>query len=364
MKTPPVYARVCVSVWLLALSGCSSDLPAVVDCRDTKDIHPICGFQNPEDLAVLSDDRRVIVSQYGSMTDPNHAGSLAILDLRNEAMHVVYPPSDRTARTTPSPGWGDETCPGPPSPLNPHGIDLAQRNDGRWQLLVVNHGQRESVEFFEVLSEPEDVRVVWRGCTIPPPDSYFNDVVHIPGGGFLASHMMDRNSVWIGMLLGMLGRDTGNVMEWHSGRGYRDVAGTEAPFPNGIEISGDGNDIYLNAYLAGEVRRISRATGNRLATAKVPGPDNLSWARDGRLLVASHTGAMSEQRVCMSLKEGACPMSFEIVALDADRLEGGAIFANQGAPMGGGTVGVDVGGELVIGSFAGDRVIRARFPRR
>ena len=35
------------------------------------------------------------------------------------------------------------------------------------------------------------------------------------------------------------------------------------------------------------------------------------------------------------------------------------IFENRGAPMGGGTVAIDIGRELVIGSFAGDRVIRA-----
>ena len=81
--------------------------------------------------------------------------------------------------------------------------------------------------------------------------------------------------------------------------------------------------------------------------------------KDGRLLVASHVGGFSEYEPCMNLAAGACPMAFEILALDPVSLEGDVIFANRGAPMGGGTVAIDVGGELVIGSFAGDRVIRA-----
>jgi hypothetical protein len=161
------------------------------------------------------------------------------------------------------------------------------------------------------------------------------------------------------MISAMFGADTGFVYEWLPDTGYRPIPGTEGPFPNGIEISADGSEIFLNVYMASEVRRISRATGETLATAEVESPDNLSWAKDGRLLVASHLGGFSEQRPCMNLKAGACPMSFEIRALDPVSMEGGAIFANRGAPMGGGTVAIDVGGELVIGSFAGDRVIRA-----
>ncbi len=359
------WLRSSVMGCLLAISACSEALPPITDCRDAKQIHPICGFKNPEDLAVLPDEHRLVVSQFAhATTQLDAAGSLAVLDLRSEAFRVAYPPADRSPRTTPSPGWGDERCPGAPTPLNPHGIDLAQREDGRWQLLVVNHGGRESIEFFEVLLEPEDVKIVWRGCAIAPEQAYFNDVVHVPGGGFLATHMLERDSLWLGTLSAMIGRDTGNVREWQAGRGYRAVRGTEAPFPNGIEISPDGRDIYLNAYMAGEVRRISRETGELLARAEVPGPDNLSWSQDGRLLVASHVGTLSELRVCMSLEEGTCPMPFEIVALDPQDLEGGAIFANRGPPMGGGTIAVHVGNELVIGSFAGDRVIRARVARR
>jgi hypothetical protein len=296
------------------------------------------------------------------MTDPAVRGSLVVLDLNDEQIHVVYPLATDiadNAAASPTPGWGDPTCLEPARPFDPHGIDMARRRDGRLQLLAVNHGGRESVEFFEVLPEKDNVLVVWRGCAIPPAGAFFNDVVNLPDGGFLVSHMMERESIVWGMIRALIGADTGFVYEWQPATGYQRVAGTDGPFPNGIEVSADGAEIFLNIYMGSEVRRIDRSSGETLASASVASPDNLSWARDGRLLVASHLGGFSEQRPCISLESGACPMSFEIRALDPISLEGAPIFANRGAPMGGGTVAIDIGGELVIGSFAGDRVIRA-----
>lgn len=351
----PLVALVAMA---LGSSGCSG-APAILDCRDDRGIHPICGFHNPEDLSLLEDGHRLVVSQLASMTDPTAAGSLVVLDLEDEQIQLAYPLPTSDATASPAAGWGDPQCPGPPSPFNPHGIDMARRGDGRLQLLAVNHGERESIEFFEVLPEQNNVLIIWRGCAIPPAGAFFNDVVNLPGGGLLATHMMERDGMAWAMLRAFFGADTGFVYEWQPARGYAPVVGTEGPFPNGIEISADGAEIFLNVYMAGEVRRISRATGEVLAVAEVESPDNLSWAKDGRLLVASHLGGLSEQLPCMNLKSGACPMSFEIHALDPVSLKGGAIFANRGAPMGGGTVAIDVGGELVIGSFAGDRVIRA-----
>ncbi len=36
------------------------------------------------------------------------------------------------------------------------------------------------------------------------------------------------------------------------------------------------------------------------------------------------------------------------------------VYVGNGPPMGGGTVGLQVGDELFVGSFAGDRVLRVK----
>jgi hypothetical protein len=167
----------------------------------------------------------------------------------------------------------------------------------------------------------------------------------------------------MGMLRGSLGLDTGLVLEWRPGGRWRPVPGTDAPFPNGIELSADARTIYLNAYMAGEVRRIDRGTGKLLGRAAVPSPDNSAWSLDGRLLIASHRGGVRDQMACYGLAEGACAMPFAIVALDPESLTATTIFEHAGPPMGAGTIALDLGGELVIGSFASDRLIRVPMPR-
>lgn len=338
-----------------ALSACAPAHEIITTCEDVDGIHPICGFQNPEDLALLPDGHTVIVSQFGLM-DGSKPGNLVVFDAAHEATWMGY--TGGTGSEGPTPNWGDPECPGPPSAeFSPHGIDLARRSDGLLQLLVVNHGARESIEFFEVeTGDAPSLR--WRGCAIAPPDSYLNDVVTLPDDGLLVTHMMPRDSEMIGMLRGSFGFDTGHVLEWRPAGGFRVVAGTEAPFPNGIEVSEDARSLYLNAYMAGEVRRIDRETGALLATAKVPSPDNSSWGLDGRLLVASHRGDVKDQMACYGLNAGSCPMAFDIVALDPETLEAEVLVQLAGPPMGAGTIALDLGDELLIGSFAGDRLIR------
>jgi sugar lactone lactonase YvrE len=337
--------------------ACAGADDGVTECRDRKGIHPVCGFQNPEDLAVPGDGSPLIVSEAGSMLDESRRGRISLFDLKSERRHVVYP-GNGPRRASGAPGWGDPACPGEPhTDLNPHGIDLARRPDGRLRLLVVNHGGRESIEIFEVTGSGDALEVHWRGCAIPPDGLFFNDVVNLPDGGFLATHMMRGNPIW-GVLRSRMGFDTGAVYEWQAPDSWKVVPGTEAPFPNGIEVSGDAREIFLNVYSAGEVRRISREMGEILAMASIPSPDNSSWSQDGRLLVASHVGGFADEVKCWDLEKGVCPMAFDIVSLDPVTLEGRVIFSNAGEPMGGGTIAVDLGNELVIGSFAGDRILR------
>ena len=55
--------------------------------------------------------------------------------------------------------------------------------------------------------------------------------------------------------------------------------------------------------------------------------------------------------------------AFEILALDADTLAGFAWLSHRGAPMGAATVAVQLGDDVYLGSFAGDRITRWRVPR-
>jgi len=348
-----------------ALLACAGEAPeAIVSCEAIGPARPVCGFQNPEDLALLPDHRSLLVSEYGSL-EGTRAGSLSRLDLHDEARTVLFRGGDADGGTA---TWGDPGCPGPPSPaFSPHGIDLDRRLDGALQLLVVNHGGRESVEFFEVTEGRSGYGLTWRGCAVVPEGRWLNDVVTLPDGGLLATHMMPRRE-GLGQFIefakaGLLRMETGHVLEWQPESGFVRVPGSDVPFANGLEISDDGETLYLNSSSAGQVRRIVRATGERRGHASVQSPDNSTWAGDGRLWVASLHTSFSEFTHCRELEQGACPARFQIVAVHPETLETEVIYEGSGAPMGGGTVGLQVGDELFVGSFAGDRVLRVALSR-
>ena len=337
---------------LALLVGCQSDISPIVACTPAEGMTPICGFQNPEDLAEIPDSKWLIVSQFGSM-DGTRAGNLALFDRIEEQLQPAFTGGEGAVQST----WGDDDCPGAPgNSFSPHGVDLMQLASGRWRLLVVNHGSRESVEFFEVVNEEPLPRISWRGCVVGPEDAYFNDVVNLAGGGFLVTQMMPKSSESMGTLKGLLGMDTGYVLHWSGTDGFRQVAGTEAPFPNGIEVSANEAIVFVNVYMGDEVRKIRRVDGELLAKADVIRPDNITWGADGRLLVASHVDGLSELIACQGLTEGACGFEFEIVALDPVTMERTTLLNHRGPPMGAATVALQIGTRLYLGSFAGDRI--------
>jgi len=315
---------------------------------------------------VLPGGKHLLVSQIDAQLDPSGSmrwkpGNLAVLDLRTHAVHALYPPVRRGSTTTRS--WGDAHCPGEiGDALSPHGIHLSWRPDGRMQLLVVNHGGRESVEFFEVTGRGRTLGLEWRGCVVAPAFSALNDVVALPEGGFLVTHMTRNDgpdALVRGMQAGERGANTGHVWRWASSSGYTVVRGSEGPMPNGIEVDGSATSAYINfGTSGGGVRKLDLETGTTLAFAPTPSPDNSAWSADGRLLV---TGLGKDADVASCLQATfavTCNAKFYVAVLDPSTLATQAFFEHEGPPMGMGTVAVQVGRYFYIGSAAGDRLLR------
>ncbi len=325
----------------------SSALVASEHCEEVNGIVSICNLQSPEDLVLTS--RGNIL--FGEMVEGR---GISLLDVKSLLVTPLYQSRGQVSET----GWGSPDCiDGPGAEVLIHGLDLLRRRDGRWQLLAVNHGGRESVEFFEFLPGI-DPQLHWRGCVIAPDDASFNDVAALPEGGFLVSRMYSRGSS-TGLLRALLGMDTGYVYRWTTETGFTALPGTEAPFPNGIVVSADGKSFFMNAWGGSEVRKYSLPESKLLAVAQIPSPDNSNWASDGRLLVASHHYGWSNLLSGLPNDDGSpVKMPFAIVAINPQTMTSETLVELEGPPMGAGTAAVEVDGYLFIGSFTGDRIIR------
>ena len=345
--------RVACTTALLLLAGCSSSVTPVLGCKAADGIEPICEFRNPEDI-VATPSGWLLVSQ---MAEPNGAlrGSIAAYLPASGRVEVLFPVGEfEDVRD-----WGDPNCSPPPiSNFAPHGIDLARRPDGALQLLVINHGGRESVEFLEVEQSDAGLGLAWRGCVIAPDDAYLNDLVTRRAGGFWATNMMSKRHQFIALVKALFGADTGNVVRYVPHQGFTTESGSAMPMPNGIEKAPNEDALYVAAFGGDEVRKLDLAKGTVTARARVARPDNITWTDDGKLLVSSHTDSFVELTHCRNLAVGACGAAFEVVALDPQTLAQFVWLAHRGAPIGGVSVARRVGDAVYLGSFAGDRIAR------
>lgn len=344
-------------------TGGSATAPGpILDCVAKGAARPICKFQSPEDIVALPGNEALLISGYGAMGADGQIrkpGGLYLFRLGDESVETLY--SGGTGADVAEAGWGDPTCPAPPADrFNAHGIDLVRRDDGRLALFVVQHFGREAIELFEVTGGGRDWKLAWKGCVLAPPDASLNEVVGFPNGDFYTTKMASLSGA-SDFTEAIPTEPTGNAFAWSAGTGYRKIEGTDGVMTNGIAASPDGKTIYVNVTMQNEVRKIDVASGKVLAKAAVKMPDNITWAPDGkRLLVASlHGFETTNFSVCVDVPQGACPIPFAIEAVDAETMTPlGPVYESSGAPMGGGTVGLQVGDELFIGSFTGDRILR------
>jgi hypothetical protein len=352
----------------LSLTACGEITPPIAGCIAKDGLTPICGFSNPEDLELLPDGHTLLVSQMSRDITKGEAGSLVFFDTRSGVRTPAWHPASDTDQTTEK-SWGDANCPGSPgAAIAPHGTSFKKRNDGRWQVAVVNHGGRESIEMFELISAKNTAhKLVWRGCVIPESGIYLNDVALLRDGSFVASHMFDKNATHIGpfslpLLRAMAGADTGHVFEWRRGEngdtGFRTLEGSIGAFPNGVELSPDEGTVYANMYFNNEMRKIDRSSGALISKLSVDKPDNLSWDTQGRLLVLSHTGTLRDELACFGKPGETCPLAFAVVRVDTQAMSSEIVLQHEGAPMGAATVARQVGAHVYLGTFSGDRMVR------
>jgi hypothetical protein len=351
-------------VALVPVVGCGAEPKVVTGCDPADGIVPICGFENPEDLAPLPGGSWIAVSQYAGAEDSS--GSLVAFRIADGRKLDLYP--DPNAGPDPDPGWGASECPGPPDPdrFAPHGIDV---DLGSHTLVVVNHGDREAVEFFEIGHSPRGPALVWRGCAPIPDDVWANDVALLPDGGLVLTRMLGAQGLdrALSMLRMLLGFTTGYVLEWQPDAGWSEVPGSHGNGPNGIVVSPDGRVIFFAEWTGPRLVRLRRGEdGEMLDRDHVElnhHPDNLTWTRDGQLLVTGQIGPIGELLGCGDLEEGTCAVPFSVLLVDPGTLDVQTVIEHPATAHGAASVALEIGDEILIGTFAGDRLGRAAFER-
>jgi sugar lactone lactonase YvrE len=213
-------------------------------------------------------------------------------------------------------------------------------------LFVVHHGARESIEVFEFDARSKPPALTWIGCAVAPEPIGLNSVVGLSDGGFIATNFSPRGQDAAARGRMMAGENNGELWEWHPNAEWKKVPGSEAAGPNGLEISKDGKWLYIGGWGSQSVIRLSRGQTPVKRDSVNVGfrVDNVRWAPDGTLLAAGQGGVAPKQTSNVARVDPNTLKSTELV-----NYPNTDVFAS-------GTVAVQIGSELWVGSVRGDRI--------
>jgi len=307
---------------------------------------------NAEDLALIAAGRWVIASSMpgGSQKE----GALYAVNTATLVVSKLYPGSGgQLAKVR---GCAPVTA----AAFAPHGISVQTLSPGRETLFVVNHGGRESIEIFDIAVE-KTPSLIWRGCIPLPKGAMANAVAVTPDYRVYITNMGApiEGSAAGGAVAGseVKRRWMGDILEWSEKTGWQTVPDSKTYAPNGLLVSDDGAQIFVNSWAGGEVHKLTRSAGKETVRQTMPLPflpDNLRWGKDGSILAAGLRSKPESVVACVMAKEPcglAIPTGIAKIRGDAFTVE---CIRNVGLQMG--TSAIPVGDTLWVGPARGESI--------
>jgi hypothetical protein len=342
MKTLITLTLACVVVGSIAVAA-----QAPAPCTPAGDIQFICGQQGPEDLVVVPGSQWVVASAYGG------SGGINLIRVSDRRSIVAFPSDAEKVRfdSKTYPGCSGAPDRSAKAKFLTHGLSLQAGKKSIHRLFVVAHGARESIEVFELDAAPATPVLTWIGCVVAPDPIGLNSVRWLPDGGFIATDFLARNVSAEDRAKMLAGEKNGALWEWHAATGWLKVPGSEAAGANGIELSDDGKVLYVAAWGTQSFFRLTRGPGTPKRDEVPLGfrVDNIRWAKDGSILASGQGGT------------APAPQTTNIVKINPKTMMVTEVLKRPNIDaFGSGTVAVEIGKDLWVGSFRGDRI--AIFP--
>lgn len=341
--------------WLpvLVLLGLADAGQAQQPCEPSGGLQFVCGPKNAEDLVRVPDTNWILSS---GLAD---GASFFLIDSRSGAW--------RPLAFEVRPDAAFNNCPSPPvlTNFNTHGLSIRSLRRGISRLHVVGHGAREAIEVFDVTIGADGPTLAWKGC-VPMPDGLAaNSVAAFADGSIVATVLLMPGKTFLDSVER---RPTGAVFEWVPGtNGFVQVAGTELPGNNGIEVAPDGREFYVVSSGLQTVVAFSHSNPARQLRSTRPlpfTPDNVHRGPDGRLLTAGMAndvpecgGAPGPEHDLSRL--ATCPRGTIAAAIDARTFQHDIIVETPAvAVFSNATMVLPIGQQFWLGTFSGDRIAR------
>ena len=321
----------------------------ISECKSDDAISVICGVSNPEDIVVTPDNKYLLISEFGGIRpyDSTKSGGFALLRLSD---NKIITPKISFGKNI----WGEDSCK-QNDIFGPHGIDLVQREDGSYQLGVINHYPGETIEMFELVqkSEQDTWSFVWRGCIEVPEKYYLNDVALKKDGTFYVSHMYSRDITMTKWLItALFKKDSGVILEWNKDS-FIEIPNSEGSGPNGITLNESTNNLFISYNQGDRVVKFDLSDNKKLQTFKVESPDNIYINKDS-VWLTSLDFQPNDAGDC--IERPACSLPFSIYEIDRETF----VLKNKNSfnktVFGLPTIALPIENGIIMGSFHSDRL--------
>ena len=321
----------------------------ISECKSDDAISVICGVSNPEDIVVTPDNKYLLISEFGGIRpyDSTKSGGFALLRLSD---NKIITPKISFGKNI----WGEDSCK-QNDIFGPHGIDLVQKEDGSYQLGVINHYPGETIEMFELVqkSEQDTWSFVWRGCIEVPEKYYLNDVALKKDGTFYVSHMYSRDITMTKWLItALLKKDSGVILEWNKDS-FIEIPNSEGSGPNGITLNESTNNLFISYNQGDRVVKFDLSDNKKLQTFKVESPDNIYINKDS-VWLTSLDFQPNDAGDC--IERPACSLPFSIYEIDRETF----VLKNKNSfnktVFGLPTIALPIENGIIMGSFHSDRL--------
>ena len=321
----------------------------ISECKSDDAISVICGVSNPEDIVVTPDNKYLLISEFGGIRpyDSTKSGGFALLRLSD---NKIITPKISFGKNI----WGEDSCK-QNEIFGPHGIDLVQREDGSYQLGVINHYPDETIEMFELVqkSEQDTWSLFWRGCVEVPEKYYLNDVALKKDGTFYVSHMYSRDITMTKWLItALFKKDSGVILEWNKDS-FIEIPNSEGSGPNGITLNELTNNLFISYNQGDRVVKFDLSDNKKLQTFKVESPDNIYINKDS-VWLTSLDFQPNDAGDC--IERPACSLPFSIYEIDRETF----VLKNENSfnktVFGLPTIAVPIDNTIFMGSFHSDRL--------
>lgn len=310
----------------------------------------LTGVERPEDLLQLPGSHWIIVSCYSPSTTTS--GKLMAIDLHKQhaAPLEVFPGPVTLKNGKPSEN----------NPINnlfrPHGINCLQTGINRYRLFVINHGSKETIEVFDVDLRSGNLQITWSKSLGLPTTVWANGIVISPDETVFVTSMYDpADKKFIDEF--EEGKPTGQVWKWTANHGWQTLNDKLLSGANGIEISRDGQMLYVSEWAK---RRLWKFSLNKAVVDSYIQldflTDNLRWTEKGNLLITGQKTSPAILFKAHSLQQEEGGNQFSVAEINPVTFTADSLIDGGSRDFGWGTVAIAVGNEIWVGSSLTNKI--------